>query len=305
MDAPRKQIDRAAKTAGEDKRNEAPESRPQFPPLRMKLKQNIEWGEFGGTDVTTFRSSVHAKTRFLITQKWVGVLSSRYRITATEFGGNPNFIDAGRESGDPWDELHYFTARFRSRYALNDNWRLFAVAKLKSRFEDGASFGDGVTSAGAFAVRYTIGKKFSVATGVSVGSKMQGSGVNIRPVVKLVWSITDVHRLETAGIGLRLRSRWNLELTTYVFGQYKRLRWRLDDRHDGPDGVNKGNLRDRKIPIGIGLQWRFNRMLRLRGNFGLTVYRELRVNDQDNDEVDKDKVSAPGVFGSISVEFRF
>jgi hypothetical protein len=305
MTAQSQEVDRAAETAIGETRDEALSDRLQLPPVRMKFKQDIEWGEFSGTDVTTFQSSVRAETHLPITQKWIVLLSSRYRITATEFGGNRDFIDAGRESGDPWDELHDFAARFRSRYALNDSWRLYAAAKVKSRFEEGASFGDGVTSGGAFAVRYAIGKKFSVATGVSVGSKMQGGGVNIRPLVKLVWSITAVHRLETVGIGFQFRSRWNRELTTYVFGRYQSSRWRLEDRDDGPDGVNKGNLRDRKIPIGIGLRWRFNKMVRLRGNFGLTVYRELRVNDQDNDEVDKDKMSAPGVFGSISAEFRF
>ena len=100
-------------------------------------------------------------------------------------------------------------------------------------------------------------------------------------------------------------SRWNREITTFLYGSVKGRRWRLDDRNDGPNGVEKGSLRDRKVPIGVGVQWRFAKAWRLRTDMGVTVYRQLKVTDDDNDEVDSDTMKAPGVFGSLMLQARF
>jgi len=80
-------------------------------------------------------------------------------------------------------------------------------------------------------------------------------------------------------------------------------RWRLDDRKDGI--VGKGSLRDRKVPVGVGLEWKFCDGWRLRSELAVVVYRQLKITDDDDDKVDTQTASAPGVFGSLQLQYRF
>ncbi len=107
-----------------------------------------------------------------------------------------------------------------------------------------------------------------------------------------------------------MRSKWNDEITTFVNASMRSRRWRLDDRRDmpfGPSGrsVGKGSLRDRKVPIGVGVQWEFAKGFRLRTSLGLTVYRKIKITDSDNDKVDSKTMDAPGVFGSLKLQYHF
>ncbi len=275
----------------------------KFPPLRLSAREEVEWGDFDGTDVTMFRTSVSGEVRFPVTEKLLTSISSRYGITATDFGGDKDFVDVGRPSGDPWDELHDFSLRIRSQYSFNDSWGVLFSTWMTSRWEDGSSFDDGVKGAGAVALSYRIGKKFSVAGGVSVSSRIVGSGASVNPFGQLSWMINDRHTLQTSGMGLRLRSKWNSEITTFTYASLRGRRWRLDDRKDGR--VDKGSLRDRKVPIGVGVQWKFAKGWRLQTDLGVVAYRQLKTSNEDNDEIDSDKMKAPGVFGSLMLQARF
>jgi hypothetical protein len=102
---------------------------------------------------------------------------------------------------------------------------------------------------------------------------------------------------------VQLQSRWNRSITTRVYAKFKGRRWRLDDRNDGV--VNRGSLRDRKVPIGVGLQWKFLKGWRVRGDLGIVAYRELKTTDDDGDSFDTVTIDARGAFGSLLVQRRF
>jgi hypothetical protein len=275
----------------------------KFPPIRLTLKEEIEWGDFKGTDVTNFRTTVSGDIRFPITKKFFAVVSTHYGITATEFHGGNEVIKSGKSSEDPWNALHEFSLRYRSQYLMNDRWGVMLAGWMVSRFEDGAKFEDGLKGAGATAITYRFGEKFSIVGGVAVSSKIVGNGVSVSPFGQFSWKIDDRHTFSTSGLGLQLQSKWNKSITTSVYAKYKGRRWRLDDRNDGV--VNRGSLRDRKVPIGVGLRWKFGKGWRLRGDLGIVAYRELRTTDDDGDSFDTVTSDAPGVFGSLLVQRRF
>jgi hypothetical protein len=177
------------------------------------------------------------------------------------------------------------------------------AAWATSRFEKGSAVSDGLKGAGATGVTYRRGERLSVTLGVTVSSRIVGKPLSINPFGKLSWKFNDVHTLSTSGLGVQLASRWNQDVTTYFYGRLRGRRWRLDDRNDGL--VNKGSLRDRKAPIGIGVRWKFLKGWRLRGDVGLIVYRELRVTDEDGDPVETATGDAPGVFGTLMLQRRF
>jgi hypothetical protein len=275
----------------------------KFPPVRLKIDEEIEWGDFQGTDVTTFRTRLVGEMILPFSKRFVTALSASGAITLTDFNGGGNFVESGRASGDPWDNLNEFGVRYRGLFQFNDSWGVMAAAWTSARFEDGAAPKDGLKGAGATAITYRFGDRITITVGVAVGSRIVGSPVSVNPFGAISWNINDVHRLSTSGLGARLRSRWNKKLTTFLYGRMKGRRWRLDDRGDGL--VNKGSLRDRKAPIGIGVQWKFMKGWRLRSDFGLVVFRELKVTDEDGDSVDTETSDAPGVFGSLMFQWRF
>jgi hypothetical protein len=274
----------------------------KFPPMRLTVKEEIEWGEFKDTDVTNFRTTATGEIRFPITKKFFGAISTHGGITNTNFSGD-TFIESGKSSGDPWNDLYEFSLRFRSQYLINDRWGVMLASWMVSRYEDGAKFEDGMKGAGATAVTYSFGGKFNIVAGVAVSSKIVGNGVSVNPFGQFSWKVDERHTLSTSGLGLRLRSKWNQSITTHIYAKYKGRRWRLDDRNDGE--VNRGSLRDRRVPIGVGLQWKFLKGWRLRGDLGLVVYRELKTTDDDGDSFDTVTSNAPGVFGSLLVQRRF
>ena len=275
----------------------------KFPPMRLTVKEEIEWGEFKDTDVTNFRTTATGEIRFPITKKFFGALSTHGGITHTNFSGDSQFIGSGKSSGDPWNDLYGFSLRFRSQYLIDDRWGVMFASWMVSRWEDGAKFDDGVKGAGATAVTYRFGDKFNIVLGVAVSSKIVGNGVSVNPFGQFSWKIDERHTFSTSGLGLRLRSKWNQSITTNIYAKYKGRRWRLDDRNDGL--VNRGSLRDRRVPIGVGLRWKFLKGWRLRGDLGLVVYRQLKTTDDDGDSFDTVTSNAPGVFGSLLVQRRF
>ena len=275
----------------------------KFPPVRLTIKEEIDWGEFKDTDVTTFRTIAGAEIRFPITEKYLAAVSTQVGVTATDFNGDNRFIYGRRNSGDPWKELHEFSLRYRSQYLVNDSWGLMFAAWMVSRYEDGATFQDGLKGAGATAITYRFGDRFNVVFGVAVSSRVVGNSPSVNPFGQASWKIDDRHTLSTSGLGVKLRSRWNKSITTEVFAKYKGRRWRLDDRDD--NRVNRGSLRDRRLPIGVGLQWKFLKGWRLRTDLGLIVYREIKLTNEDGDSRDTVTANAPGVFGSFSLQWRF
>ena len=272
-------------------------------PMHLTVKEEIEWGEFDNTDVTTFRTTATGQIEFPITKKYFAEVSTSVGVTTTNFSGDSQFIDAGKSSGDPWDDLYEFSLRFRSKYLINDTWSLLLSSWTGSRWEQGANFDDGMRGAGATGATYNLGGKFYFSAGVAVSSRMVGNGVTVNPFGQFTWKIDERNTFSTAGLGLQLRSRWNKAITTNIYAKYAGRRFRLDDRNDGV--VNKGSLRDRKVPIGMGLQWKFSKGWQLRGDLGVVAYRQLKTTDEDGDTVDTTTSNAPGVYGSLFVRKKF
>ena len=177
------------------------------------------------------------------------------------------------------------------------------AAWATSRFEKGSAVSDGLKGAGATGVTYRHGERLSITLGVTVSSRIVGKPVSVNPFGRISWKLNDIHTLSTSGLGAQLASKWNKSVTTYFYSRLKGRRWRLDDRKDGL--VNKGSLRDRKAPVGIGVRWKFFKGWRLRADVGIIAYREMKVTDEDNKSVETATSDAPGVFGTFMIQRRF
>lgn len=166
----------------------------KFPPIRLTFKEEVEGGDFDGTDVTTFRTTITGEIRFSITKKYFAAVSTHYGITATEFHGDNEVIKSGKSSEDPWNALHEFSLRYRSQYLLNDHWGAMFASWMVSRYEDGANFDDGLKGAGATAITDRFGSKLSILGGVAISSKIVGNGVSVSPFGQFSWKIDILSR---------------------------------------------------------------------------------------------------------------
>ncbi|CAA0114166.1 Uncharacterised protein [Halioglobus japonicus] len=275
----------------------------KLPPMRLTVREQIEWGEFDDTDVTMFRTTATGAIDIPITKKYFAEVSTTVGITNTNFSGDGQFIDTGKSSGAPWKDLYEFSLRYRSQYLINDDWGLVFAGWMVSRWEEGAGFNDGARGAGATGFSYKLGDNFNFVAGVAVSSKLIGNGVSVSPFGQFSWKIDERHTFSTSGLGLQLRTKWSDVITSNVYAKYTGRRWRLDDHNDGV--VSEGSLRDRRVPIGVGLQWKFSHDWQLRGDLGVVAYRQLKTTDDDGDTVDTVTSNAPGVFGSLQVRKTF
>lgn len=272
-------------------------------PVSLGVKEDIVWGEFKDTDVTSFRTTASGDIKFPITENYFGAVSASASITNTNFSGNGQFIDTGKSSGDPWGDLYEVSLRFRSQYLIDDRWGMMFASWMVSRWEQGTNFDDGLKGAGAIAATYNIGDTFNIVLGVAASSKVVGSGQSVNPFGLFSWKIDQRHTFSTSILEAKLRSTWSDSITTDIYARYTGRRWRLEDRDDGV--VNHGSMRDRSIPIGVGLQWEFLQGWRLRGDFGVVAYRQLKTTDEHGDTVDTRTSNAPGVFAGVLVQRRF
>ena len=174
---------------------------------------------------------------------------------------------------------------------------------------DGVTLGAGAEhrrwseGSGAMGATYNLGDKFNFVAGVAVSSKVLGNGMSVNPFGQFTWKIDERHTFSTTILSAQLRSKWSKSITTNIYAKYAGRRFRLDDRNDGV--VNKGSLRDRKVPIGMGLQWKFSKGWQLRGDLGVVAYRQLKTTDEDGDTVDTTTSNAPGVYGSLLLRKKF
>ena len=87
-------------------------------------------------------------------------------------------------------------------------------------------------------------------------------------------------RLRSYGTGLQLERKLVPDLVLFTRARLESQKFRLGAR---PGGVGKGSVRIRKVPVGLGVQWRPWRWLRLRIGGGVMAYNQLLVKDAASD----------------------
>ncbi len=267
--------------------------------------QGMIEGDFGDADVSWVRSGGSLSVAVPLSKSFVLVPRISGQIVNFSFDGDKSFLDAGQSGGDPFDDLLGFSFRLDGRYRVAEHWAVLGGVSLASSYEDGASFSDGSRFGGVIGGSYRPSRDFNVMLGVGVREKMTRDSISIAPVFQVYWRPKPWLELETEGMGLRATARLNPEVRLFTFGGIRSERHRLDDRKDGPNGVGKGSLRDRRVQAGMGVEWRAHQRVRFEFDAGVIAYQQLRVIDEDNDTFDTEKMDDPAPFLSLRGQFRF
>jgi hypothetical protein len=233
---------------------------------------------------------------------------TRSYLLAFGYGYNGyNFLgEKGFSSLHPWSDIHTFRLSAPIRFTKGQNWSFFIAPTLRITGESGANLRDSLTG-GVFAgFGYRINERLTLGPGVGFISQIEDDA-SIFPVLIINWKITDTLSLETGrGLGATLgpgisikwqiSEQWNLTLG----GRYEKLRFRLDDRAETPNGIGQ----DASFPIFGGITYNINSSAKLSLVGGFETSGELQLEDQDGNVLNEQDYES-AAFGGFSFYYRF
>ena len=273
------------------------------PWIRFRLEGNfVPDADFGSADVTSTRVAGAIKMLIPVSDRLGFRVLLRSGAAVYDFDGDKRFLNTGRTSGDPFDELIETAFSIGGRYRLNDTWSILGRTSLSSRHEDDASFGSGIEGGGKLGVGFNWRGRIRLVAGLGLGSRMTKSGVRISPAFLGEWEINDRLKLAIDGFQGKLTGRINEAFRLSVFGGIASKRYRLEDREGE---IGKGSIRDRRKLVGLRGDWRMNSRWRVRTELGSVLDQEFKVEDSDGEEFDTSRSNGPAFFGSLRVEYRF
>ena len=279
---------------------------------RFRLTQVfIVDSDFGKQEVNTYITAMRGELRMPLSHTFGIRLIADGQISNYDFSGSNDFLYTGRATGEPFDELIANVYRLEGMYQWNEEFRLFGGVFVRSRFERGVSYGDGIEGGGFAGFRY-VWRDLTVVLGVGMGSRMDKDDPSVSPIFQLAWQITDDTDVQTEGLGFRIGTRFSDQFSGSLSVGFQGSRYRLknrsglSDRDDPTSGpVKKGTLRDRRLHLVTGLTWRPNRTWRVRASVGMVPYQQYTSKNHRGNTVDKSAINNPAFASVLSAEYRF
>jgi hypothetical protein len=206
----------------------------------------------------------------------------------------------------PWDDIHSFRISTPIRFTKGQNWSYFIVPTLRVTGESGADFNDSLTGGGFAGFAYRFNERLTIGPGIGIVSQIEDDA-SIFPVLIINWKITDTLSLETGrglgatlGPGVSLNWRMSEQWHITLGGRYEKLRFRLDDNAETPNGIGQ----DTSFPVFGGVTYNINSSARISLIGGVETAGELQLEDHDGKVLEQqDYESAP--FLGFSFYFRF
>ncbi len=269
---------------------------------RLRLTQNMVIDQrYPGAEVDSFELGFRASVAAPITDSLAVRLTGRMESTLHHFSGDRDFLDTGRTSGDPFDELLSNSFRLEGRYSLWEDWALVGGVSYRSSWERGSSYREGIKLDGFFGVAHIFRDTISIILAAQVGSGLNGSN-SWSPIIRIGWRITKNIEIETQELGLKLAVRVHPKVTLFLSGRRSSNSYKLEDRGGR---VGKGKLRDRRIPILFGARWKITKRWRVRGSVGAIVDQKYVVRDHNGNLFDEEGSTGPAFTGRLYLEYRF
>jgi hypothetical protein len=219
----------------------------------------------------------------------VGVpIGDRARLSGLFFG-EQSWYDFKNATGlvpgtdDPLDEAYRLVLRPLLSWQIDERWGVFGAASLNWGAENGGDLSDAFTVAGFGGVRYSFSDKLSLSLGGGAATQLEDSTEFI-PVIGIDWQIDEATRLSTTGvegIGARLTHGFADAWAVTLQAGYESREFRLAD----DNALSEGVLRDRRVPIGVGVAWTPSHAVSVEVMGGVVGWQELRFDDRDGNEV--------------------
>lgn len=229
----------------------------------------------------------------------------RFGVRDYFFDGDGQFIDAGQNSGEPFDELFEYSATLGTRIRLIDGLDLEVAGRVISRIEEGATFESGLGGGGSLSFLGRYQDWVVLRLGVALQSNFDRSNVNASPVFRLRLRLHEALWAETSGRNGRFEFDVTDRVRIDLFGGVEGGRYRLEDRHDGPNGVGEGSVQLEQTEIGLGTRLIIFKRLRVLVEAGVVLTQTMEINDEDGNSFDERETREPAFLGRIALRWRF
>lgn len=280
--------------------------------IKVRLKASNRFvgpSDFGDYQATSYQPEFRAKVTAPLAEN-VGIrLMGTGRILHYDFDDSSADLGIGSVSDGPFDDLYRWTVRLQGAYLLDEDWTLFSDDErwslltdsfVRASWEKGADMSQSVGGGGSLAVGYRLGKKFELALGASMRTRLRTGDLSFSPLAELDWRINRQWKISSQGIGLQVERRLGERFTLFTRARLEGSSYLLGDRGAA---VGDTYLSIRQLPAGLGLWWDVGRHLRVTTLGGVMAMHRLRVDDRDGHEIDSDS-AAPSPYFLIRFDLR-
>jgi len=247
-----------------------------------------------GSDFDEFRATSYepagrAKVTLPVAKNAAVRLVVRGSALLYDFGDVSTTLFGTPTSSDPFGNLYATGVQLQGGlrpdwsglFSEEERWSLVGEIAARSRWEDGASFGSAVTTGGSLGVGYQIGDWLEIILGAGVSTSLFDGGVSASPIVEFDWRFAERWSVRTRGRGGQIEYDIADDLTVFAGGQMESRSYLMADRA----GIGEGRLRDKSVPVELGLRWDMNELVEMTLTGGAVLKHELRVNNEDGNEV--------------------
>ena len=262
----------------------------------IRLRANsrfIPGSDFGEFKTDYYEPGGRLKITIPIGRSAAVRLLARGHVALYDFDDVQTDLFGTVSTGDPFDELYNTSLRIQGGYRVpsglsllheDERWSILGEGFVKSRWEQGATFVDGIDGGGALAVGYQIGDWLELAIGPAIRTRMLRSGVRFAPVFELRWRFADRWQLASRGQGGELEYAFHEGLSAFVMGRIQSNSYRLADRGGA---VGQGRMRHRQIPAVLGVRWDVLDSLRITASGGVLAYQSIKIQDENRETLSK------------------
>jgi hypothetical protein len=276
--------------------------------LRLTLSNRfVGSADFGAFDATSNQPEGRLRVEIPVTRNAAVRLMATGRALLYDFDGS---TDGFRSGDDPFAGLYsaglrlqvgYLFDEGRTLFSDDERWGLVVQGGARSNWEGGSSAADGLRGGGSLAAGYRLGDTLEVVAGVTLGSRLNRSGVGVGPLLEFDWRINDAWKLRSYGLGLQLERRLGERFTVFARARLEGARYRLADR--GGE-VGKGTLGVRQVPAALGVDWRIWRALKFRLLAGAIAYHRLQLRDEKRDRIGRVTADGPSPYVTLRIDLR-
>jgi len=228
-----------------------------------------------------------------------------YGFDSFDFDGGTFGTTSTPDPEDPWGDIHTIEFGMVVNLDLTDELGVFGGPVFKFARESGADWGDSFTGGGVIGASYQFNSDLVVGGGLGFVSQIEDD-IRVFPIIVVEWAFADDWRISSRSFdqanfanGIELVYTASKDWELAVGGGFRQARFRLDDSGLAPDGVGE----DESLPVWFRASWNTTPNVRLSGLVGMVTGGELKLEDDDGDNIDTvdyDATWVLGIFGKIS-----
>jgi hypothetical protein len=276
--------------------------------LRLTLANRfVGSADFGAFDASSNQPEGRLRLDVPVARNAIVRLMATGRALLYDFDGPTAAFASG---DDPFAGLYSVGLRLQAAYLFDERptlfhdderWAVVVQGGALSRWEGGSDVADGLRGGGSIAAGYRIGEWLEIAAGVTLGSRLNRSGVGVSPLLEFDWRISDTWKLKSYGLGLQLERSLGERFTVFARARAEGSTFRLEDRGGT---VGKGTLSVRQVPAALGIDWRIARFLKIRLLAGAIAYHRLRLRDEDRNRIGHVTADGASPYVTLRIDLR-